>query len=144
MIRADALFELYQSDETAWLEHMAYLAANGQTEVLDLDNLSEYLQTMANREKRDVVDRLVALLVILLKWDVQADIRTRSLELTLHEQIEDLQDLLRSHTLRNHARAELERAYARAVRRAVVETDAAEGYFPAKCLLTLEQIVPIA
>jgi len=133
------LSELYETDETAWLEQMAALAAAGDVAALDLKNLSEFLTDMAKREKREVVQRLATLLVHLLKWDHQPDKRTKSRELTIQEQREELQDLLESGVLRNHAQQELCKAYQKAVRRAVVETELEEKAFPSECRFTLEQ-----
>src|SRR4051794_17520405 len=115
-----SLSDLYLADEPAWLEQMAALAAAGDSAALDLPNLSEYLTDMAKREQREVLQRLMVLLVHLLKWDHQPDKRSRSWELTIQEQREELQDLLESRVLRAHAEQELGRAYEKAVRRAIV------------------------
>jgi len=142
MIRGEpisTLSELYHTDETAWLERMATLAAAGETAALDLEHLSEYLSDMARRDKREVLHRLVVLLVHLLKWEHQPERRVRSWELTIQEQREELQELLESGTLRNHAEREQGKAYRKAVRRAAVETELAEAAFPAECPYTLEQ-----
>ena len=134
-----SLSELYHTDETAWLEQMAALAATGETSALDLGHLSEYLSDMAKRDKREVLHRLVRLLVHLLKWEYQPEKRTRSRELTIQEQREELQELLESGTLRNYADQELGKAYQKAVRRAAVETDLTEEAFPRESPYTLEQ-----
>ena len=88
------LSDLYLVDETAWLEQMARLSANGVPSEMDLDHLSEYLTDMAKRDKREVVSRLVVLLVHLLKWEHQQDKRSRGWELTIKEQREELTDLV--------------------------------------------------
>jgi hypothetical protein len=132
---------LYQVDEVAWLERMAALAAKGDAAALDLVHLGEYLGDMARREKREVLQRLVVLLVHLLKADRQPEQRTRSWDLTIQEQREESQDLLESGTLRNHAHDSLATAYRKAVRRAAVETELAENDFPADCPYTLEQLI---
>jgi len=134
-----SMSDLYHTDETAWLEQMAALAATGEIAALDLGHLSEYLLDMAKQDKRGVLHRLVRLLVHLLKWEHQPDKRTRSWELTIQEQREELQDLLESGTLRNYADQELGKAYQKAVRRAAVETDLTEEAFPGQCPYTLEQ-----
>jgi hypothetical protein len=144
MIRSEAvpsLAELYLSDETAWLEQMAALAAESDTASMDLHNLSEYLWDMARRDKREVLHRLVVLLVHLLKWEQQPDHRSRSWELTIQEQREELQDLLESGVLRNFAVQELSKAYQKALRRAAVDTGMAEDTFPVDCPYTLDQAV---
>jgi hypothetical protein len=139
--RVEPLTALYETDETAWLEQMAALAAAGETAALDLGHLSEYLTDMARRDKREAVRRLVVLLAHLLKWDHQPEKRSRSWELTIQEQREELQELLESETLRGNAEQDLSKAYRKAVRRAAVETDLAEESFPAECPFTLDQAV---
>ncbi len=106
-----ALAELYDTDETAWLEQMAALAARGETAALDLEHLSAYLSDRAKRDKREVFHRLVRLLIHLLKWEYQPEKRTRSWELTIQEQREELQELLESGVLRNYADQQLGKAY---------------------------------
>ena len=137
--RVESLSALYERDETAWLEAMSELAAQRAADELDYPHLSEYLADMAKRDRREVLHRMTVLFVYLLKWDHQPNKRSRSWELTIREQREELADLLESGTLRNHARRELDKAYRRAIRRAAVETDMAERAFPGECPYTLEQ-----
>lgn len=138
---APVLPKLFESDETAWLEQMAGLAATGEASQLDLPHLSEYLLDMAKRDKREVLRRLFVLLVHLLKWEHQPSKRSRSWELTIQEQREELRDLLESGVLRAYGEQELDRAYDRALRRAVVETNLAPDAFPSECPYTLDQII---
>lgn len=128
----ESLSALYERDETAWLEAMSELAGRRAVDELDYAHLSEYLAVMAKRDRREAVQRMTVLLIHLLKWDHQSTTRSRSWELTIREQRDELNDLLESSTLRNHARRELGKAYHRAVRRAAVETDVPERTFPAE------------
>jgi hypothetical protein len=129
---------LYEQDETAWLDAMSRLAADGRADQLDLENLSEYLSDMAKRDRREVVSRLVVLLAHLLKWDYQTDKRASSWELTIRLQRRELQQLLASRVLRTHAEQQLAKAYLQAVGDAVIETGLPESTFPATCPYTLE------
>ena len=136
-----SLSELYHLDETAWLERMASLAAESETAAMDLPHLCEYLTDMARRDKREVLQRLATLLVHLLKWENQPEKRSRSWELTIQEQREELAELLEGGTLRNYAEQELGKAYQKAVRRAAVETKLDEGVFPQEPPFTLDELV---
>ena len=107
---------------------------------VDLPHLSEYLSDMAKRDKRELVQRLVVLLVHLLKWDHQKDKRSRSWDLTIQEQRDELPTCWRA-AYCGHAEQEPGRAYAKAVRRAAVETDLADKTFPPECPYTLEQVL---
>jgi hypothetical protein len=132
---------LYHADETAWLETMARLVAEGRWEELDRDHLSEYLQDMARRDRREVLSRLTVLLAHLLKWEHQPERRSGSWQATIRSQRHELGDLLESGTLRNHAVDVLDRAYRRAVEQASLDTGKAETEFPQSCPYTLEQIL---
>jgi hypothetical protein len=138
---ARPLISLYEEDETAWLEAMARLAADRDVEAMDLDHLAEYLNDMAERDRREVLHRLSTLLMHLLKWEHQSERRSRSWERTIAQQRLKLGDLLESGTLRNHAQAILDDAYRRAVKLAAIETGLDEGTFPESCPFSWETIV---
>ena len=63
------LAALYEADETAWLDQTAALIRSGRLDQLDTANLAEFLTDMARGDRREVVRRLVILLVHLLKWN---------------------------------------------------------------------------
>jgi hypothetical protein len=123
---------LYQHDETAWLEAMSALAAEGRYADMDYPHLSEYLADMARRDRREVFSRLVVLLTHLLKWEHQPDRRNGSWRGTIREQRRELRPLLESGTLRGHAAAVSADAYAEARRQAADETELDVNVFPAE------------
>jgi hypothetical protein len=135
------LSELYERDETAWLETMSALAAEGRYADMDFPNLSEYLADMAKRDRREVFSRLVTLITHLLKWEFQADRRSRSWLGTILEQQRELRQLLESGTLHDHAVAVLPKAYAEARKQVVVETGLARETFPAECCWDVEALL---
>ena len=124
---------LYETDETAWLEHTAGLLRDGRLVELDLLPLAEYLNDMAKRDRREVYSRLVVLFAHLLKWEYQLEGRCRSWQATLFEQQRELRQLLESATLRNHAEAVLGDAYTDARKQAAAETGLARSAFPPAC-----------
>jgi Domain of unknown function DUF29 len=132
---------LYEQDETAWLEVMSNLAAQGRYAEMDHPNLSEYLADMAKRDRREVSSRLVLLLTRLLKWDHQPDHRSGSWQGPILEQRRELRKLLDSGTLHNHAITVLAEAYADARRQAAAETGLPRATFPAECSGDLESLL---
>jgi uncharacterized protein DUF29 len=132
---------LFEQDETAWLEAMAALAAEGRHAEMDHANLSEYLKDMAKRDRREVASRLVTLLTHLLKWQHQPDRRSGSWQGTIMEQRRELRKLLESGTLQKHALAILEESYAEARKQAAAETGLARGTFPLECTWDLENLL---
>jgi len=135
------LHMLYEQDETAWLEIMSNLAAEGRYAEMDHPNLSEYLADMAKRDRREVLSRLVLLLVHLLKWEHQPDHRSGSWQATILEQRRALRKLLDSGTLQNHAFAVLAEAYADARKQAAAETGLPRTTFPDECIWDLDSLL---
>ncbi len=132
---------LYETDETAWLEQMSKLIDEHRYGELDYKHLGEYLLDMAKRDRREVFHRLTTLLTHVLKWEYQPRRRSRSWRSTILTQRYDLQDLLESRTLENHAAEVLPKAYARARKQAAAETGLAEGQFPEECSYTLADLL---
>jgi len=129
---------LYERDETAWLDAMADLVRAGRLDQIDTVNLAEFLESMANRERREVTSRLKVLLAHLLKWTHQPGHRSRSWRQTVEIQRRELADLLKSGTLRRHAVEDLGRAYDLAILKASAETGLPESTFAAECPFTLD------
>ena len=137
----DAPLPLYETDETAWLEHSAELIRSGRFEELDGPQLAEYLTDMAISERREVKSRLAVLLMHLLKWQFQPEGRSGSWMSTIIGQQSELADLFESGTLYNHAESVLGDAYARAVKQAAAETKLPQKSFPAECPWDLETML---
>ena len=138
---ASNLDVLYEQDETAWLEAMAALASEGRYGEMDFPNLSEYLTDMSKRDRREVFNRLIVLLVHLLKWEYQPDQRSGSWRATIREQRRELRQLLESGTLRNHAAAVLMDAFAEARLQAADESDMDVTVFPTANPWSLDEIM---
>lgn len=135
------LAQLYEADETAWLEAMAELIAQGRWHDLDYAHLGEYLSDMARRDRREVKSRLTTLLAHVLKWVHQPEQRSRSWRGTIIEQRQELSGLVARGVLRQHAEAILAEADAEAVERAAAETGLAAESFAADCPYTLAQLL---
>lgn len=132
---------LYLDDETAWLEQTARLVAEGRWEDIDRENLIEYLNDMARRDRREVMSALTGFLANFLKWDFQPEARTTAVELIIRQQQRELIDILDSNTLRNHGADVLAKAYDRAVGRATIETGLPKTKFPVTCSYDLSTIL---
>jgi hypothetical protein len=137
----EVLPELYEQDETAWLERMAELIAEGRFNDLDYPHLREYLVDMAKRDRREVISRLSVLIAHRLKWDNQAEQRTSSWRKTIEVQRQELQELLESGTLRNHAVDSLAKAYANGLKQARFETGAAATVFPVESPYSVDALL---
>ena len=133
--------DLYEADETAWLEAMACLIREGKVAELDYPHLAEYLEDMARRDKREVASRLALLIAHLLKWHYQPERRSGGWRATVEVQAQELRELLESGVLSNYAEEILAKAYANAVRQAIAETGLPAATFPAECPYTIETLL---
>lgn len=120
---------------------MAELVREQRYAELDYANLETFLEEMAQRDRREVKSRLTVLLAHLLQFDYQLEQRSRSWQLTILQQRQELKELLESATLRNYFLTIIERAYANAVQRATLETGLAETAFPATNPYSVAQIL---
>jgi hypothetical protein len=137
----ESLAVLYEADETAWLDTMAELIRERRLDNLDYGHLAEYLQDMARRDRREVSSRLRILLVHVLKWTYQKEMRTPSWQTTVFDQQAELEPDMEGRVLRNHAEESLAEIYQKAVKYAVKETKLPVETFPAECPWTLEQLL---
>jgi len=139
--QVEALRDLYEQDETAWLERTAEFIQQRRFGELDYANLAVYLCDMARRDRREVKSRLMILLAHLLKWEQQPDRRSGSWAATIQLQQEEFADLASSGVLRNHAEAVLSDAYDKAVKQAALETERSASDFPAECPYSVEDLI---
>ena len=137
----ETLSELYEKDETAWLEAMAELATHGRVESLDLVNLAEFLESMSRRDRNKVFSRFVQLMMHLLKWQYQPEMRSGSWSSSIEFQRMELQLECAAMTLRNHAGDTLNAAYEKAKKLAAKETGLEQSVFPTRCPFTLDELL---
>jgi len=140
----DELSDLYLRDEVAWLEETVERIAAGAYDELDYANLREYLTDMANRDRREILSRLIVLIAHHLKWQYQPAGRSVSWQLTIAEQSQLLSfEFDESRVLRNHAEDVLERAFTGAVKMASLETKLPASAFPKVSPLTAKAWVAL-
>ena len=135
------LADLYEVDETAWLEESSRLIRAGRLDALDTEHLATYLEDMAIRDRREVNSRLRVLVTHLLKWRYQSEKRSRSWIQTIDNQRFELEGLLEGGTLRKHAEGAVAKIYPSAVKSAANQARLPKSAFPAECPFTLDQIL---
>lgn len=135
------LSELYESDETAWLDAMAEIARDGRLDDLDVPHLAEFLSDTAHRDRREVESRLAVLLTHILKWVHQPEKRTRSWRASIIVQQQELEGDIGHGVLRKHATAVLSKVYRKAIARAAAETGLPEAAFPEECAWDLDGLL---
>jgi hypothetical protein len=133
---------LYNTDFFAWTQAQASLLREEALEDLDLPNLAEELEAMGRRERRELINRLTILLLHLLKWQVQPDLRSRSWQNTIRTQRREIDLLLDdSPSLRAVLDECMIVAYPRACADATEETGLLLPSFPEACPYTPAQIL---
>jgi len=122
---------LYDTDYYKWTKQQAELLRCGRMTSLDIEHLVEELESMGARERRELVNRLVILLVHLLKWQFQPERRGNSWRRTIKAQRMEIADLLSDNpSLKSQMGSVLDRAYKKARFYAADETNLAETIFP--------------
>ena len=132
----------YDTDFLVWLQGQAELLRAKQFDRLDLEHLIEELESMGSKERHEFKNRIVQLMMHLLKWKVQPDhisgswlrsIREQRYSIIdLMEEMPSLKPLLENFSTRN---------YARAVALAADETHLPKSAFPATLPFTKEQLL---
>ena len=69
---------LYDHDFNAWTQQQAALLREGKWQALDYAHLAEEVEDLSRRERQALRNRLIVLLVHLLKWRYQPTRRERS------------------------------------------------------------------
>ena len=132
----------YEEDFVAWLEDQAQRARRGETDGLDLENIAEELEGMARSDRREIRNRLTVLLIHLLKYMVQPRRRSSGWIGTIGEQRRRIATVIDdSPSLRGYPSEILDRCYAAARPRAVLETGLPESAFPESCPFGVEEIL---
>jgi hypothetical protein len=132
---------LYDTDYVAWLgEQAAHLRA-GRPDQLDLLNIAEQLESLLSSERRELENRLDALILHLLKWDHQPDQRSNRWRATIQKHRTRIRRLLRdSPSLSREIEPMAQNVYADAVEGAAIETLLSPSVFPPDLPYAVEQI----
>ena len=132
----------YEADFYQWSLEQARLLRSGDWKSVDVEHLAEEIEDLGKGVRREWESRLKVLIVHLLKWVFQPELREMSWQLTVQEQRDQLHELLADNpSLNNQMTASLERTYPRAVKRTALETSLIEETFPTECPFRLEDIL---
>ncbi|PWC66684.1 hypothetical protein TSH7_06010 [Azospirillum sp. TSH7] len=125
---------LYDRDFYAWANEQAALLRAGKLDAADIEHIAEEIESMGRSEKRELVNRLVVLLLHLLKWRYQAPLRGNSWRLSIEEQRYRLAAHLRDNpSLKSSLGESVEDAYRLSLIAAERETGISRRVFPSEC-----------
>src|ERR1700687_408636 len=89
-----SITSLYDEDFAAWTSETARQLRAGRFSEIDVEHVAEEIEDMGKSEKRELLSRLTALVVHLLKSKWQADKRTASWQSTIAMQRVEIRKLL--------------------------------------------------
>jgi hypothetical protein len=130
----------HENDFYAWTQEQVNLLKTGQLHQIDWQNIAEEMEDMGRSEKRQLESRLEILIMHLLKWQFQPNLRSRSWQLTIKEQRLRLEKLLEKNpSLQVHLTEAMEDVYPLATISAERETGLSS--FPETCPYSLTEIL---
>ena len=128
------------TDFYAWTQQQAKLLRSKATKHIDWQNIAEELEDMGRSEKRQLESRLEILIMHLLKWQFQPNLRSRSWQLTIKEQRLRLAKLL---TENPSLKSSLDDVKAKIYPLAIISAEKETGLssFPETCPYKLRDIL---
>jgi hypothetical protein len=133
--------DLYEQDYYAWANEQAALLRAGKLSAADIGNIAEEIESMGRGEKRELVNRLIVLLLHMLKWKFQPALQSpswrRSMTVQRHALVRHITD---NPSLKSKVSEAIRDAYRDAVLGAADETGLSEGTFPEVCPWSFDQM----
>ncbi|MEH2233654.1 MAG: DUF29 domain-containing protein [Nostoc sp.] len=131
---------LYEQDFYLWTQTIAHQLKENNFNEIDIPNLIEEIESMGRSEKRELKNRLIVLLMHLLKWQYQPEKRSESWRSTISEQRICIETLLEdSPSLQPLLTEVFENCYQKARIKASDETGIKLNFFPQESPFTLEE-----
>ena len=133
---------LYDSDFYQWSQQQCHFLKSGQWNELDIANLAEEIEDIGKSLKRELEGRLKGLLVHLMKWKYQPELRGNSWLYSIEEQREQIEEHPEENqSLRHPLPGSSERAFRYALTVTAKETGYTKSFFSKYCLWSLEQVI---
>lgn len=134
------LAQLYEEDYAQWAESMAQLLQDGAFDQLDIENLTEELRDLSKRERDRLLSSIRLILHHLLKWDHQINKRSRSWQITIERERNNIELYLEdSPSLKKYLVQEwVEKMYRNGRLNAIQETGLD---FPTECPYQVEDVL---
>ncbi|MBF2049766.1 MAG: DUF29 domain-containing protein [Leptolyngbya sp. IPPAS B-1204] len=134
--------DLYETDFCAWTQVQAKLLQAGAWEQLDIPNLVEEIESLGKQQRQELRNRLGVLLGHLLKWQFQAEARSKSWFATIREQRREILELLQENpSLKPYLPEAIKKGYLAGIDLVVRETPLRYRDLPSDCPYGLEQIL---
>lgn len=132
----------YPDDFYGWIDRNIILLKQKQWADIDIDTLIDELESMAKRDKRELISHFIVLIAHLLKWHYQPQMRSGSWRGSICEQRIRIQDQLEdSPSLKNYLEMSIDKAYPAALKIAHQETGLSISTFPLRCPYSVSELL---
>jgi len=132
----------YERDFYTWSLEQARLMREGRWDAVDRDNVAEEIESLGREQFNKLESALPVLMLQMLKWDHQPQLRSRSWVLSIKAQRAELGDIIADNPgLKPRIGEAISRGYYRASIEAARETGLEENEFPTTCPYAWDDIV---
>ncbi len=136
---------LYETDFYRWTVEQSKLLAIGKLEGLDLVNLVEEIESLGKQKQQELSNRLGVLIGHLLKWQYQPEKRSRSWQVTIQLQREEIRDLLFDNSsLKSYLDRALPKVFRLGLELVLGETPISKKLLPSECPYSFEQLLDLS
>lgn len=134
--------DIYDIDFAEWVNWQVELLETRRFSELDVDNLIDEVSSLSKRDFRKLESALRVILLHMLKWDYQQEMRSESWRRSIRVQRDHVTDILEdSPSFKRRIPEAIVSAYGPARERASFETTVFLQNFPAECPYTFEDIM---
>jgi hypothetical protein len=131
---AEPVSASYERDFYTWSLEQARLVREGRWDAVDRDNVAEEIESLGREQFNKLASALRVVMLHMLKWDHQPELRSRSWVLSIETQRLELEDVVADNPgLRSRIPEAITRGYRKARLEAAKETGVAKELFPETC-----------
>lgn len=133
---------LYEQDYCLWLAETSEKLKKGKFSQIDINNLIEEIEDMGRNQKNALESNLIVLIMHLLKWQYQPELRSGSWRSSIREHRRRILKALKdSPSLKPYLEKIWLECYQEARLQAADETGLAINTFPEQCLYRIENLL---
>ncbi|CBN57462.1 MULTISPECIES: DUF29 domain-containing protein [Kamptonema] len=133
---------LYETDYLKWIETTVEKLRSQDYSNVDWENLIEEIESMGRSERRSLESNLIIVIMHLLKWQFQPELRTRSWKSSIFEHRRRIRNALEdSPSLKPYLEDIFAKCYSNAVESASIETGLPLEVLPKLCLYTSIEVL---
>ncbi|OCR02309.1 hypothetical protein BCD67_20130 [Oscillatoriales cyanobacterium USR001] len=133
---------LYETDYLQWIETTVEKLRSQDYSNVDWENLIEEIESMGRSDRRSLESNLIIVIMHLLKWQFQPELRSRSWESSIFEHRRRIGNALEdSPSLKPYLEDIFPKCYSNAVKSASIETGLPMQVFPQLCPYTSTEVL---